>query len=406
MLDAATLFQNRVPDIVRILGLLVEQLFQIRVLDRPRPRQRLVRVDVGRDRLDAGARPAADDRDRRGGCDRHLAREALHHAHLGRVGAGAALDRQRHRRFVGLTADVFEHAQVPRLGHRAFHRQAARLEEAVEAHDAQPNRTLALGGIAGAGHLIRRALDIVGQHIVEEAHHVLDEALVAVPLVPGFEVERRQAADRGAIVTQMVAARGQRDFRAEVGGRNLQPQIAVMLGHRRVHMVAEHDVRLAGGEAGFDQLLEQRARIDLTAFRAVLGAAQRPFAASADAFHEFVGDEDAVVEVQRLAVEVSARFADFEEFLDFRVAHIEIAGRRATTQRALRDRECQRIHDADERDDAAGLAVQADRLADATHRAPIGADAATARGEPHILVPGLDDALQAVGDRVEIAANR
>ncbi len=42
------------------------------VLHRERARQRLVRVDVGRDRLDAGRRAAADDRDRRRRRDREL----------------------------------------------------------------------------------------------------------------------------------------------------------------------------------------------------------------------------------------------------------------------------------------------------------------------------------------------
>jgi hypothetical protein len=43
------------------------------------------------------------------------------------------------------------------------------------------------GAVFGAGHLVRRAVDEVLQHVVEEAHHVLDELLVAVPLVPGFD---------------------------------------------------------------------------------------------------------------------------------------------------------------------------------------------------------------------------
>ena len=85
---------------------------------------------------------------------------------------------------------------------------------------------------------------------------------------------------------------------------------------------------------------------------------------------------------------------------------VEIAGGRAAAQRALADRQRQRIHHADERDDAAGLAVEADRLADAADVAPIGADAAAARGQPDILVPGADDAFEAVGDRVEIAGDR
>jgi hypothetical protein len=47
------------------------------------------------------------------------------------------------------------------------------------------------------------------------------------------------------------------------------------------------------------------------------------------------------MEVQRLAVEVAGRLADFEELLDFRVRDVEIAGGRTAPQRALADRQRQ-----------------------------------------------------------------
>ena len=52
---------------------------------------------------------------------------------------------------------------------------------------------------------------------------------------------------------------------------DLEAEVAVMLGHRPVHLVDEDDVRLAGREAGLDQLLEQRAGVDLAALRPSLG---------------------------------------------------------------------------------------------------------------------------------------
>jgi hypothetical protein len=67
-------------------------------------------------------------------------------------------------------------------------------------------------------------------------------------------------------------------------------------------------------------------RIDLAAHRLVLGAAQGEFGAVAHGFHEFVRQQHAVVQVERLAVEIARRLADFEEFLDFRVRDVEIAG--------------------------------------------------------------------------------
>src|SRR5437868_1586631 len=80
------------------------------------------------------------------------------------------------------------------------------------------------------------------------------------------------------------------------------------------------------------------------------------------------------VQVERLAVEIARGFADLEEFLDLGVRDVEVAGGRPAAQRALRNRERERIHHAHERNDAAGLAVEPNRLADAAHRTPIGAD--------------------------------
>ena len=57
----------------------------------------------------------------------------------------------------------------------------------------------------------------------------------------------------------------------------------------------------------------------LAALRPVLGTAQDELGAVAHGFHELVGDEHAVMQVQRLAVEVARGFADFEEFLDLGV---------------------------------------------------------------------------------------
>src|SRR3546814_3959954 len=60
--------------------------------------------------------------------------------------------------------------------------------------------------------------------------------------------------------------------------------------------------------------------------------------------HEGVGQKDAMMQVQRLAIEVARRFANLQKLLDLRVGDIEITGRRAATQRALADRQRKRIH--------------------------------------------------------------
>ena len=109
------------------------------------PDKSLVGVDVGRDRLDARAGAAGDDRDRRGRGDRHLAAEALHHAHVRGVGAGAPFLGEHQRRLVDLGADMLEDFACSTLGHRPLERDVARLEEGVEAHHAEADAALALG---------------------------------------------------------------------------------------------------------------------------------------------------------------------------------------------------------------------------------------------------------------------
>src|SRR3546814_18489593 len=98
-------------------------------------------------------------------------------------------------------------------------------------------------------------------------------------------------------------------------------------------------VGLAGREARFDELLEQAARVDGAADALVLGAAEVELGAVADGFHELVGDEDAVVEIERLAVEVARRLAHLEQPLALGVRDIKVAGGRAAAEAALRDRD-------------------------------------------------------------------
>ena len=332
MLHAAALFEDRVPHIGGILALLAQKFFEIGVLDDEAARQRLVRVDIGRDRFDTGARAAADDADRRGRCDRHLAAETFHRAHFFRIGAGPAFMREDQRGFFGLAADMFEHLEVPDLRHRPFQRDILRLQEGVETHYPKTDRPFAHGRIFGPGHLRRRAVDIILQDIIEHAHDIFDEALVLVPFVPFFEIERRQAAHRRAVIAQMINPGRQGDFAAQVGGGNLQPQFAVMLGHHPVHRIVEHDIGFTRGEAGFDQLLEQAARINIAAHFAGLGRFEFEAFAIAHRFHELIGHQHAVMQVQRLAVEVSAGFADFEKLLDLRVRDVEIACGRTAPQ--------------------------------------------------------------------------
>src|SRR6185436_1538854 len=113
----------------------------------------------------------------------------------------------------------------------------------------------------------------------------------------------------------------------------------------------EQQVRLASLQPRLENLLPQLARVYLAYFVARFRAAQRERSIVAHALHELVGDADAVVEIEALAVEVARRLADLDELLDLRVEHVEVHRGRAAAQGALRDGQRQRIHHAHERDD-------------------------------------------------------
>ena len=180
-----------------------------------------------------------------------------------------------------------------------------------------------------------------------------------------------------------------------------------MLGPRLVHVIDEHQVGLAGLDARRQDADPQMPRRDLALHGAVLGADQRPFLVGLDGAHEGVGDQEPMVQVERLAVGIAAgRPADLDELLDLGMVDRQVDGRRAAAQRALADRERERIHDADEGHDTGGLAVHADLLADRPEIAPVGADAAAARGEPDVLVPQADDAFERIVGLVQEAGDR
>src|SRR5215470_11380297 len=276
----------------------------------------------------------------------------------------------------------------------------------MEAHDAEANRALTQRRVAGTLHAVRRDGDEVCQDVVEEAQHILDEARHLVPRMPRLDVERGETAHRGALLVAVVDAGRQRDLAAQVGGRDFQPELALMPRHRAIDAVDEQEIRLAGLQPRLEDALPQLARVYLAYGGAGLRAAQREFLAVAHRLHERVGDVDAVVQVEALAVEVARGLADLQELLDLRVVDVEIDCGRTAPQRALADRERQPVHHMDERNNAGGLARALYRLADRAHPAPVGADAAAVRGEPDVLVPGLDDAVERIRHCVEEARDR
>ena len=405
--DRALVDGDRGPDVVGVPTLLGQQGLQVLVAHAERARQGLVGEGVGDVGLDTRRGAAADDRDRGGRRDRQLVGKPLVEPVIGRVRARPALGGERPRRRVGMAPDMAEYVAVPCLRRGRFDRHALALQEGVEAHHAEAHRTLSPGGVFGPRHAVGRLLDEILEHVVEEAHHVLDEERIAAPFEIGLEVERGQAADRGPLLAVMVGPGRQGDLAAQVRHPDLEPGELVMLGRRAVHMVDEDEIGLAGLDPAGQQPDPQRTRLDAADNRLVLGADERPFLVVLDRAHEGVGDDHAVMQIQRLAVGVAAgRAADLDELLDLGVVDADIDRRGAAPERALRNRQRERVHHPDEGDDARGLAVGADLLADRAEVAPVAADAAAARGEPHVLVPQVDDAVEAVRRLVEEARDR
>ena len=255
--------------------------------------------------------------------------------------------------------------------------------------------------------MVGRVVDEVLQHVVEEAHHVFDEGRVILPLDEALDVQRRQAAHRRAVIAEMVNARGQGDLGTQVRGLDRQARELLVLGDLAVHGVGIDDVGLAGLDPRRQQADPEAARLDRGDRRAVLGADQRPVFIGLDGAHEGIAHQHTMVQVLCLAVRVTTgRAPDLDELLDLGMVDRQIDRRRAAPQGALADRQRERIHHPDERDDARSLAVMADLLADGAKIAPIAADAAATRGEPDILVPQIDDALERIRGFVEETGDR
>src|SRR6185437_13615651 len=93
--------------------------------------------------------------------------------------------------------------------------------------------------------------------------------------------------------------------------------------------IDEEKIGLAGMQPRLEDALPKLARIHFAHDLAVLRAAKREHLAVAYRLHELVGDVDAVMEIEALAVEIARGFADFEELFDLGMMNVEIARGRA-----------------------------------------------------------------------------
>ena len=185
--------------------------------------------------------------------------------------------RQFFRRRINMLFDMGEQSFVPDLRHHRFPRDHIGLQEGMETHNSQPHTALALGGIFRFRHFVGRALDEVFQHIVQKTHHVVNKVFVLAPLHELLGIERRQAAHSRALLAEMVFARWQRNFGAQIGSFNFQIEQFLMLGTQIIHRVFEHHIRLARLNTRGQHADPQIARLQRRLHRAVARAAERPF---------------------------------------------------------------------------------------------------------------------------------
>ena len=107
---------------------------------------------------------------------------------------------------------MFEHCVVPDLRASAFQRNTHGLQEGVEAHQAEADRTLTLCRIDGTCHFVWSALDEVFQNVVEETENVFDELRIRLPFEEFLSVQRGQAANSCTLIAKMVCTGWQNDL--------------------------------------------------------------------------------------------------------------------------------------------------------------------------------------------------
>ena len=291
-----------------------------------------------------------------------------------------------------------EHVAVRELGGGGLEGDAALLQIGVKAHGAEAHAALAHGGVARAADAVGRVLDEVLEHVVEELHRVVDELLVAAPLVVVLEVDGGEAADGRAVL------RGrQENLGAEVGAVNGEPLVLEPGGQRAVGRVGEDEIGLARVHAHLKEALPEVAggdgRDDLARGRVTkipgvvrIGVAHRGL----DLLHEGVGDVDAVVQIEGLEVLVARGLAHLDERNDVRMVDREEGGVGAAAGRTLTVGEAGGVVDLEVRHHAHGLLVgRAD--------ADVDAHAAAEHGEAVDLGERLDEAFGAVVHVGEIA---
>src|SRR5215510_11887620 len=131
----------------------------------------------------------------------------------------------------------------------------------------------------------------------------------------------------------MVLAGGERDLAAEIRGEHLQPKLALVARHGAIDRIDEEEIGLAGLQSRLHDALPELTGVDLAHDRVGLRAAQREARALAHRLHECIGDVDAVMQIEALAVEIAGRLADLQELLDLRMMDVEIDRRRVAPPR-------------------------------------------------------------------------
>jgi len=242
----------------------------------------------------------------------------------------------------------------------------------------RPTERSAHGGIGRLGEVGAGIVDETLQRIVEEAHHVLDEGRMLVPLEVGLDVERGEAADRGALAcrdgrrrsAKVISLHRFEVLTLEAGEPCDARAIALFTWSTNTRYgspVSMRAVRIAN---------PQRARAESLRWTAPSFGETRAHSSSfSTATHEGVGNEKArgcrFGALRFGSPPVGRRISMNSSISGWLTGRID--GGRAATQRALGDRQRERIHGPRMKGTTpGGLAVHADLLTDRAQVAPIG----------------------------------
>ncbi len=164
---------------------------------------------------------------------------------------------------------------------------------------------------------------------------------VVLPLVIAFEVHAAKTAHG-----RTFRIRRENDLRAEIALANNEALCFVMFRNRTIHRIDEEQVWLPCLGAHFEKFAPHVDGAQFFGDRFIVWIDELICPVFFNRFHEFIRNNDAMVDIQALAIHVSARrLSHLKEFFDIRMINAQVCGCRAASCGIARDGNCFRVHD-------------------------------------------------------------